>query len=70
MNVTGNASENKSQEQQRVAAMLAALASIGVPNDGIQTRPDFEAPKRCETVETGRTGSQHGEIDREEAISR
>jgi hypothetical protein len=33
-------------EKERVATMLAALAGIGVPVDGIQKRADFEAPER------------------------
>ncbi len=33
-------------EKRKVAAMLAALAKIGAPDDGIQDRPDFEAPER------------------------
>jgi hypothetical protein len=33
-------------EKRKVAALLAALAAIGVPDDGIQKRPDFEAPER------------------------
>jgi antitoxin VapB len=33
-------------ERRKVAALLAALAAIGVPDDGVQKRPDFEAPER------------------------
>lgn len=35
------------EEKRKVAAMLAALAAIEVPDDGIQERLDFEAPRRA-----------------------
>lgn len=34
------------EERRRVAALLADLAAIGRPDDGVQARPDFEAPER------------------------
>jgi antitoxin VapB len=33
-------------EKQKLLAMLEALAAIGQPDDGVQPRPDFEAPDR------------------------
>lgn len=34
-------------ERRRIRDMLAALATIGRPDDGVQERPDFEAPERA-----------------------
>lgn len=33
-------------EKRTVEALLAALAAIGVPDDGVQKRPEFEAVER------------------------
>ena len=34
------------EEKRKVLELLAALAAIGRPDDGVQPRPDFEAPER------------------------
>lgn len=34
------------QEKRKVLDLLAALQAIGRPDDGVQARPDFEAPER------------------------
>lgn len=34
------------EEKRKVLDLLAALAAIGRPDDGVQLRPDCEAPER------------------------
>lgn len=35
------------EERLRIRGLLEALAAIGRPDDGVQARPDFEAPERA-----------------------
>jgi antitoxin VapB len=38
--------QDREEERRKVRELAAALAEIGVPDDGIQKRPDFIAPIR------------------------
>lgn len=37
---------DRDAERRKVRELLDALAAIGAPDDGVQPRPDFEAPER------------------------
>jgi antitoxin VapB len=36
------------EEKRRVRELIAGLRAIGFPEDGIQPRPEFEAPERID----------------------
>ncbi len=37
---------NPAEEKRKLMQLLADLEAIGRPDDGVQARPDFEAPER------------------------